>query len=81
MHVQEHKFAHGSKTQANLRGIDKRKHSQHSKSITELLHELKYADAQEAKNRLSQTRIVQSRKEGLQINESMEVLNKQIDLI
>ena len=50
MQVQEHKFA---QTQANLRGIGKRKHSHHSKSITELLEELKDVDAQEAKNRLS----------------------------
>ena len=55
-----------------------RRHRSQSKSITELLGELRHLSPTVAKQRLSQTRIIQSRKQDSQIKKSMELLQKQI---
>ena len=58
-----------------------KRHRSQSKSINELLGELKYLSPKGAKQRLSQTRIIQSRKEDEQIKKSMELLQRQITQI
>ena len=68
-----------AKSQTNLK---RRKNSTHSKSIEELLVQFKDMDSQSIKDHLSQERVlVQSRKSATAINESMETLNKQIDVL
>ena len=49
-----------------------------TRSIEQLLDDIKGSDEREAKLRLSQTRIVHSRKEESELSESMVTLSKQI---